>query len=101
GGANFVAGILVRFAPTICQVFDSLTSPQCRDARMESRSRTVDRDHDFIRFAARAGCNAQPSLATLGNAPIDEERLAQEQILWPLGIAVRNFAAFERQLHVV
>src|SRR5206468_5550103 len=63
-------------------------------------ARGVEGDADFVRLAACTGGDVQLAMVSLGDAPVDEQRLPQKQILWALRIDVGDFDAFERELHV-
>src|SRR5467141_3583472 len=67
---------------------------------MERRGRTVESEIRFVRLIARTSGEVHAAGAALGDAPVEEERLAQEKIGWTLRVDFGDFHSFEGELHI-
>src|SRR6266404_2598409 len=98
--ANSGAGVLVGEAPMVDEIVDALAGPERRDAGMERRGGSVESEIRFVRLSAGASGETKAAGMALGDAAVEEKRLAKEKIGRTLGVDIGYFDAFERQLHI-
>src|SRR5271156_5426615 len=94
--ANSGPGILVTEAPLVDEILDALAGPESGDAWMKRRGGSVEGEIRFVRLIARARGETQAPRMALGNASVEEKRLAEEKIGRTLGVQIGDFDAFKR-----